>query len=583
MSRPNELTYSNSSTTVNDQPSPEKMEGQVAAPSLSSTEREETVGTQQEEKIAKNLEDKLGDSHVNLLGKKKLIICLFGMSMSLFTCFCDQNSVTVALPYIAKDLDAADSINWSGTSSLVANCVSQVLFGRFADIFGRKGMLIFSLCLLMIANMLCGLAQTSVQFYVFRAFAGIGAGGAQSLTMVIVSDIVTLKQRGKFQGILGANVGLGSAVGPLVMGAYTENKTWRYFYRTLPPIIAAVIVVVYLLVDNKKTKSVLTVKQKLKKIDYYGIVFAMAGILLILIPINGGGSTYAWDSPIVIAMFCVGGVCLIAFAIIESTIPELPMIPPLLFKHRTLGILLVTGFFFGAAYFGFLFIVLYYFELVRGFSAMRSAVLLLPLVLTQATMSSIAGTIMSYIGHFLPIMYFGYLMWLTGCGMTIAWNQSTSIAYIAGNFIILGTGIGFIFQPSMVAAQASSRMAQRAVVISTRNVIRSFGSALGVAFCSLIITNSLLKELKAKAVQNDLPTTFLQNFKAHVFVRPDTSTLTSSQLNVLRSMYMKAIRNVFYFTIPLIAICLLSTFLLEDHGLQSIDQIPQKKKDKEEK
>lgn len=174
-----------------------------------------------------NLEDKLGDSHVNLLPKKKLIICLMGMSLSLFACFCDQTSVTVALPYIAKDLHATDSINWAGTSALVANCVSQVLFGRFADIFGRKTVLLFSLCLLMISNMLCGFAQTAVQFYIFRAFAGIGAGGTQSLTMVIVSDIVTLRQRGKFQGILGANVGLGNAVGPLIMGVYTEKQIGR--------------------------------------------------------------------------------------------------------------------------------------------------------------------------------------------------------------------------------------------------------------------------------------------------------------------------------------------------------------------
>lgn len=556
---------------------------QVATSSLSSTEREDHIEDEQQEEKLKNLEEKLGDSHVNLLGTKKLVICLVGMSLSLFTCFCDQTSVTVALPYIAKDLNAADSINWSGTASLVANCVSQVLFGRFADIFGRKGMLLFSLALLMIANMLCGFAQTSVQFYVFRAFAGIGAGGAQSLTMVIVSDIVTLKQRGKFQGILGANVGLGSAIGPLVMGAYTEKLTWRYFYRTLPPIIALVIIIVYFVVENKKSKSVLTVKEKLQKIDYYGIIFAMAGILLILIPINGGGSTYAWDSPIVISMFCVGGVCLIVFAIVEWKIPELPMIPPQLFKNRTLSILLTSTFLFGPAYFGFLFIVLYYFELVRGFSPMRSAVLLLPLVLTQATMSSFAGSVMSYIGHYLPIMYTGFLFWLTGCGMTIAWKEDTSIAYIAGNLIILGTGIGFIFQPTMVAAQANSKMSQRAVVISARNVVRSFGSALGIAFCSLIITNSLIKEMKAKRVQDGLPAAFLENFKTHVFVRPDTSDLTVPQLKIIRSMYMSAIRNVFYFTVPLIAICLISTFFCEDHGLRSLDQLPEGKKDNESK
>ena len=529
-----------------------------------------------------NLEDKLGDSHVNLLPKKKLIICLMGMSLSLFACFCDQTSVTVALPYIAKDLHATDSINWAGTSALVANCVSQVLFGRFADIFGRKTVLLFSLCLLMISNMLCGFAQTAVQFYIFRAFAGIGAGGTQSLTMVIVSDIVTLRQRGKFQGILGANVGLGNAVGPLIMGVYTEKLSWRYFYRTLPPIVAVVTVTVYLLVDNKKPHlhSVLTTKEKFQKIDYYGIVFAMAGLLLLVIPISGGGSTYKWNSPIVIVMFCVGGVCLIIFLLIEWKIPELPMIPLQLFQNRSLCILLGTTFLNGAAYFGFLFIVLYYYELVKGGSPMRSAVLMLPLVLTQATMSSIAGTIISYIGHFLPIMYSGYLFWLTGCGMTVAWKEDTSTAYIAGTLIMLGTGIGFIFQPTMVAAQANSRMSQRAVVISTRNVLRSFGAAFGTAICSLIITNTLVTEINKKMNEGGASMSYLLSLKKNIYSRPDTANLTEAQLHVVRSLYMKAIRNVFYLTIPLVSICLLSTFFVKDNGLQCLDEVPKATEEK---
>lgn len=555
-----------------------------AEPSLSSTAVEdEFTKAERQEKTPKDLEEQLGDAHVNLLGTRKLIICLGGMSLSLFACFCDQTSVTVALPYIAKDLNAADSINWAGTSSLVANCVSQVLFGRFADIFGRKCMLIFSLFLLLVSNMLCGFAQTSVQFYVFRAFAGIGTGGAQSLTMVIVSDVVTLKQRGKFQGILGANVGLGNAIGPLIMGIYTQKLSWRYFYRTLPPIIAVVIVIVYIFVEDRRTKSVLTVKEKLQKIDYYGIIFAMAGLLFILIPINGGGSTYAWDSPMVISMFCIGGVCLVVFGIVEWKIPELPMIPPLLFKNRTLSILLGSTFFFGAAYFAFMFVVLYYFELIRGFTPMRSAVLLIALVAPQAVMSVLAGSVITFMGHFLPVMFAGYVFWLTGAGMTIGWKEDTSVAYISATLAILGIGVGFIFQPTMVAAQASSKKAQRAVVISTRNVVRCFGSALGVAFSSLIITNSLIKEMGAKKAKEGLPPVFLENWKTHVFVKPDISGLSDSQQQIAKAMYMSAIRNVFYFTVPLIAICLLSTLICEDHGLQSLDERPSQKTDKEAK
>lgn len=529
------------------------------------------------------LENKLGDAHVNLLPRKKLLVCLLGMSISLFTCFCDQTSVTVALPQISKDLNAANSINWAGSAALLANTVCQVLFGRFADIFGRKNMLMACLSILLVSNMLCGFAQTGPQFYIFRAFAGIGAGGTQSLAMVIVSDVVTLKQRGRFQGILGANVGLGNAVGPIVMAAFAQHSTWRNFYRTLPPIIAVVLVIVYFSVDNSSKKnldSVLSTREKLMKIDYIGIFFATAGLILLLIPINGGGSTFAWDSTIVIVIFVVGGVCTIAFIIVEWKIPELPMIPLYIFKNASLSILLGTTFLFGAAYFSFTYVIQYYLQLVKGYTSLHSATILCALVVTQAAMSTFAGNVISLTGHFLPVMVSGYLFWLTGCGMTLAWHEHTTIAFIVGTLLIMGTGVGFIFQPTMVAAQANSKKAQRAVVISTRNVVRSFGGALGIAVASLIVTNTLLKEVKVQLKESNLPASFLYKLEDSIYSKADTSGLTLAQVLVVSLMYMKAIRNYFYLSIPLLALCLLSCAFTKDHGLRSLDEQEPAKKEK---
>lgn len=528
------------------------------------------------------LENRLGDSHVNLLPKKKLVICLLVNAFCLFVCFLDQTSPTMALPAIAEDLGAQNSINWAGTSSLLANCVCQVLFGRFADIFGRKNMLMGSLAMLLIANMLCGFAKTGPQYYVFRAFAGIGVGGTQSMGMVILSDVVTLKQRGKFQGILGSAVGLGNAVGPIIMAVYVENSTWRNFYRTLPPIMAAVIVVVYFVIeDNKKQLGlVLSMREKWKKIDYVGIFFATAGLTLLLIPISGGGSTYAWDSDLVIAMFVVGGVCTIIFLIVEWKIPELPMIPVYIFKNMSLSFLLLSTFLYGIAYFGFLFIISYYFQLVKGQDALHSAYYLLPLVLMQAIMSITAGNIISYTGHWIHVVISGYLFWITGAGMTIAWKENTGTGMIVGTLLVMGVGIGFIFQPTMVAVQANATMAQRAVVIGTRNVLRAFGGALGVACATLIVSNSLINEIDKELGDLAVPRLFLINLKANIYTKADLSGLTELQKDIVRKMYMKSIRNVFYFTIPLLGICLILLFLVKDRGLQCLDQQPEKK-DKE--
>ncbi|KAM9933131.1 hypothetical protein OXX80_007247 [Metschnikowia pulcherrima] len=522
----------------------------------------------------KHLEDKLGNAHVNLLPTKKLIICLLGTSLSLFAAFCDQTSVTVALTYIAKDLNAQNTINWAGTASLLANTVCQVLFGRFADIFGRKEVLLSCLVLLLFSSLLCGFAATGPQFYALRALAGIGSGGVSSLSMVIMSDVVTLKQRGKFQGILGSSVGIGNAVGPIIMASFATHKTWRDFYRMMPPIIAVVIVLVHFSVSSKKKSldNVLSTRAKLMKIDYIGIFFAAAALILLLIPISGGGSTYAWNSPLVIAMFIAGGVCFGIFLLVEWKIPELPMIPLSIFKNFTLSTILLSTFFFGMAYFSFLFAVPYYFQLVRGHSIMRSAIFTLPLVLMQASMSALAGSIITFSGRYLPVTIVGYSFWLTGHGMTLAWGVNTSDGFIIGTMLVLGTGVGFIFQPTMVAAQANSRKAQRAVVISARNVIRSFGGALGTAIASLIVTNSLLKDINKQAKLTNLPASYLEYMKANIYSHPDVSVLTPEQLAVVRHMYSGALRNYFYLTVPLLGMCLIFAFFTKDNGLQCLDE-----------
>lgn len=553
------------------------------SPNHESTNHERSSSEEPSEKmpLKRDLEDRLGNSHVNLLPRKKLVICLLVNAFCLFVCFLDQTSPTVALPAIASDLGAENSINWAGTSSLLANCVCQVLFGRFADIFGRKNMLMGSLGMLLVANMLCGFAQTGPQYYVFRAFAGIGVGGTQSMGMVILSDVVTLKQRGKFQGIMGSAVGIGNAVGPIIMALYVEHSTWRNFYRTLPPIMFVVLVIVYFVTeDNRKGQLVLSMREKWKKIDYVGIFFATAGLTLLLIPISGGGSTYAWDSDLVIAMFVVGGVCSIVFLIVEWKVPELPMIPVYIFKNWSLSVLLLSTFLYGIAYFGFLFIVSYYFQLVMGQDALHSAYYLLPLVLMQAAMSITAGSIISYSGHWIHVLIGGYLFWLTGAGMTIAWKENTGSGMIIGTLLVMGVGVGFIFQPTMVAVQANATMAQRAVVIGTRNVLRAFGGALGVACATLIISNSLINEINLELGSLNVPRLFLMNLKANIYSRADLSGLTEAQKDTVRSMYMASIRNVFYFTIPLLAICLILLCLVKDRGLQCLDQQPEKK-DKE--
>lgn len=533
-----------------------------------------------------DLAEKLGDAHLNILPKKKMIICLATMSLGLFISFVDQTGITIALPRVAKDLNAETTINWAGTSSLLANCVCQVLVGRFADIFGRKTVLLYSFFLLAVADLACGLARTGVQFFIFRACCGIANGGIQLLTNIIISDIVVLKKRAKYYGILSSSIGLANCTGPLILAGFIKSSTWRTFYYIMPAICFLVASTIYFVVSkNKKEKlDILTRREKFKKIDYLGFIFSSAGLILLLIPISGGGSTYKWSSSLIIAMFIVGGLCLIGFLLIEWKIPRLPMIPLGLFKSPLLSLVLSTNFLYGMTYYSFMYYVPYYFQIVRGYDPIMASVLLIPLVLTQAITSIISGQIISYTGHYKYVILFGYGSWVLGCGLVLLWNETISIGVVIVVLIIMGVGLGFTFQPCMVAAQAQARKSERAVVIGTRNVIRSFGGAIGIAMGSLIVSNTLLKEVNQALVHREkyanIPSDYLKYLKLHIYTRIEVTGLNEKQVKVIESMYMKSLMNYFYLGIPLIGICFISSFFLKDRGVQCIDEQPEPK-DKE--
>jgi MFS family permease len=260
-----------------------------------------------------------------ILPKAKLLIVIAALSLTLLITFIDQNGIGVTLPTIAEDLDAANTISWAGTSSLIANTTFQMLYGRLSDIFGRKVVYLCAVGLLSIAALLCGLSRNAAMFYVFRGVAGIGGGGVTNLSMIILSDIVTLEQRGKYQGIIGAFVGLGNVCGPFLAAGFISRTTWRAFFWMISPLAALVGAVAWWLLPTKAPAAGL--QESVKKIDYAGVLTSSIGVIFILIPISGGGSYFPWDSPLVISMLTIGGLSFVLFVLVEWKFAKLPMMP----------------------------------------------------------------------------------------------------------------------------------------------------------------------------------------------------------------------------------------------------------------
>lgn len=225
----------------------------------------------------------------NILPRGKLIIVFSTLSLTLLITFIDQNGISVALPTVAADLDARDTISWAGTASLVANTTFQMLYGRLSDIFGRKAVYLAAVTLLVIADLACGLVHSAPAFYALRGLAGVGGGGITNLSMIIVADVVTLEQRGRYQGIIGATVGLGNVIGPFLAAIFIEKTgTWRTFFYLLAPLGAVAGIVSFLFLPSRPPSG--SVGVNLRKIDYMGSMTSSVAVILLLIPISGGQS-----------------------------------------------------------------------------------------------------------------------------------------------------------------------------------------------------------------------------------------------------------------------------------------------------
>lgn len=163
--------------------------------------------------------------------------------------------------------------------------------------------------------------------YVFRGLAGVANGGVTSLSMMIVSDIITLKERGKYQGILGSCVGAGNMAGPFIAAAFVEKSTWRGLFWLVSPLAACCGTLCFFILPVPKDAPRLQFKTVSRQVDYLGIITGTAAIVLLLIPISGGGTYFRWESPMVISMLAVGGVCMFAFLVVEHSFALLPMMP----------------------------------------------------------------------------------------------------------------------------------------------------------------------------------------------------------------------------------------------------------------
>ncbi|CAH0057293.1 unnamed protein product [Clonostachys solani] len=510
---------------------------------------------------------------VEHLPKQKLIAVFGLLALTVLINFTDQNGISMALPTIAAELDARDTISWAGTASLLANTTFQMLWGRLSDIFGRKTVYISAIALLSIADLLCGLSRNATSFYIFRGLAGVGGGGITNLAMIVVSDVVTLENRGKYQGIIGSMVGLGSIIGPFLAAAFAERATWRGYFWLLSPCAALAAVLTYFYLPTKPRTA--SWQESVKKVDWWGSFAIFVGIVFLLIPISGGGAYFEWKSSMVICLLVLGGISLILFVVIEWRVAKLPMMPGTysprvklprsnhvsvdIYKNPAVTAMLVQNFLMGASYQAWIYFVPLYLQNAHQFSIIQSALIWIPLVGFQSGISILSGLYISKFKRYGEILWFGFGIWTLGSGLSLLLTRESPVGIIIIPLIVVGIGVGCIFQPILVALQAHSPKARRAVIISNRNFCRCAGGACGLAVSAAVMQASLRASLPAEYA----------NLAGSTFTLPEfDGDIPAAVLDA----YMAASRSVFILQVPLIGLCFLGNFFIRDRGLELPDE-----------
>ncbi|KAK4701011.1 hypothetical protein P7C70_g5223, partial [Phenoliferia sp. Uapishka_3] len=427
------------------------------------------------------------------LPPKQIIVVFLALTLVIFLSFLDQTIVSTALPNISAAFNAGRNASWVASAYLLTSTAFQPVWGRLSDVFGRKYTLLACVTFFTIGSLACAVAQSMTQLIVFRGLQGVGGGGLLTLVLIIVSDIVSLKERGKYQGINEITIAIANGVGPLLGGVLSEKAGWRWCFWINLPVAAVTLTVIVFFLPLKRVDG--DIKKKLLQIDYVGSLLVIVAAGLIIFPLNWGGISFPWVSGQVLGCL-IGGVALFGVLMLyEWKFAVIPIVPPSLFKSSTVNGVMLCTFIAGMVILSQLYYIPQYLQIVRGVSAIRSGVLVLPLLILVTVSVFSAGQLLARTGEYKINIILGYAVWSVGLGLFSTLDQHTSTAKLIGFMVVGAIGQGQTLQTTMVAAQAAVNRSEMSVVTSVRNFLRSLGGALALALAAAIINNTLRSEL----------------------------------------------------------------------------------------
>lgn len=403
-----------------------------------------------------------------------------GLMLGMFVASLSQTIVGPAMPRIVAELGGVEHYSWIATAAMLVSAVAVPIVGKLSDLYGRRWFYLGGLAVFMIGSILAGLSQ-GFWFLVFaRAVQGLGMGTLMPLSQTIIGDIIPPRQRGKYQGIMGAVFGVTSVVGPLIGGTVTDNFGWRWlFYLTLPVGVVAFGFILRFLH--------LPVSGQHGKVDYLGIITLTPGLVIALLATTWGGNSYDWGSATIIGMYAVAAVFLAAFVIIETHVSE-PLLPMHLLGRPIVALSVAASFAIAVAMFGAIIYIPVYAQGVMGVSATNSGAILIPLSVAMIVTSIVVGLLITRTGRYKPFLILGGLVLVGGYLLLANLQYGDSQWHLTLAMIVIGLGLGLSMQVYTLVVQ--NAVAQRELGIATAAIqfFRNIGSTIGTAVLGTVMT-----------------------------------------------------------------------------------------------